>query len=67
VNKAHQLYLQACTNSYESVQLQSWFPGPRAKYWIVKAGAGAAAIPTAIQGRSTSELGELHRLEQDEI
>jgi hypothetical protein len=67
VNQAHELYLQACTDSYEAVQLQSWFLGPRAKYWIVKAGAGAAAIPTAIQDRSTSELDELHRLEQEEI
>jgi hypothetical protein len=50
------------------VQLQSWFLGARAKCWIVKAGAGAAAIPTTIQGRSTtSELDELHRLEQEEI
>jgi hypothetical protein len=67
VNQAHQLYFQACTDSYESVQLQSWFLGPRAKYWIVKAEAGASAILTAIQDRSTSELDELHRLEQEEI
>jgi Orsellinic acid/F9775 biosynthesis cluster protein D len=61
-NKVHKLCLQACTDSYRPVQLQSWFSGNRAQYWTLK--AGAAAIPTAA---ATSELDELHRLEQEEI
>jgi hypothetical protein len=71
VNKAHGLHQQACTDSYESVKLQSWFLGARAQYWIVR--ASAAAIPTTIQQRRhrsssvDSELDELHRLEQQEI
>ena len=32
INKAHKLFQQACTNSYERAQLQSWFIGPRAQY-----------------------------------
>jgi Orsellinic acid/F9775 biosynthesis cluster protein D len=73
VNQAHKLYLQACTNSYKSAQLQSWFRGSRAKYWIVTAASvGPTGIPTAIRSRpgqvSTSgEADELYRLEQQEI
>jgi hypothetical protein len=68
VNRAYKLHLRACTDCYESVQLQSWFLGARTNYWIVRASGGCAtAIPTAIQGCSTSALDELHRLEQEEI
>jgi hypothetical protein len=66
VNGAHRLYLQACTNSYSSAPLQSWFQGPRARYWIVRASARATGIPTAIWG-CPNELDELYRLEQEEI
>ena len=34
VNKVHKLSKQACTDSYQLVQLQSWYPGTRAQYWI---------------------------------
>jgi Orsellinic acid/F9775 biosynthesis cluster protein D len=72
-NKVHKLSLQACTDSYHSVQLQSWFLGSLARYWIVTASAGATGIPTDIQGHSSSScvtasaLDELYRLEQQEI
>jgi hypothetical protein len=69
INKAHGLSLQARTDSYPSVQLQSWswFLGARALYWIVR--ADATAGPVAVQHcfHSPSELSELERLEQQEI
>lgn len=52
------------------MQLQSWSLGGQAGYWIVKTSAAALAIPPPIQQSSsgvTSELDELHRLEQQEI
>jgi hypothetical protein len=65
VDKAHDLTRQACTDSYQSAQLQSWFLGSRAQYWIVK--NVATAIPLAPQQRSSSVSSELHQLEQQEI
>jgi hypothetical protein len=70
INKAHNLFSQACADSIQSVQLQSWFLGGRAKYWIVR--AEAAATPTTIQHLKGSSLSsdsarELERLEQQEI
>jgi hypothetical protein len=65
INQAHKLLFQACTYSFESVQLQSWFRGGWAKYWIVRVEATATAIANA--NPSNSEPNELHRLEQQEI
>jgi len=70
VNQAHELYLQACTDSYESVQLQSWFLGARAKYWIVRAKATANPTAIGLQKGGASSLDsakELAKLEQQEI
>ena len=71
-NKVHKLNEQACTDSYRSVQLQSWYPGTRAQYWIVKAKATAPVTPTALglqkQGSPSFDSAvELEKLEQQEI
>jgi hypothetical protein len=55
------VFVQASSDKYRLVQLQSWFPDTRAQYWIVKSQA------TAIPQRSSSVSGELRRLEQQEI
>jgi len=70
INKTHKLLFQAYTDSFQSVQLQSWFHDSRAKYWIVR--AEAAATPTTIQHPKGSSLSsdsakELERFEQQEI
>jgi hypothetical protein len=41
INTTHKLYRQAGTDSYHSVQLQTWFPAPRAQYWMVRSKATA--------------------------
>jgi hypothetical protein len=69
-NQVYKLTLQACTNSYHSVQLQSWFSGSRALYWIVRAKATADPAAIGLQKGGDSRLGsakELEKLEQQEI
>lgn len=36
LNTAHSIYRSACKDHFTRVQLQSWYSGPRAKYWIVR-------------------------------
>jgi hypothetical protein len=36
LNNAHSVYRSACKQHYSRVQLQSWHPGGRARYWIVR-------------------------------
>ena len=72
INKVHKLSEQACTDSYRPVQLQSWYPGSRAQYWIVKAKATALVTPAALglqkQGKPSYDSdAELAKLEQQEI
>jgi hypothetical protein len=52
INKTHKLLFQAFTDSFQSVQLQSWFLGGRAKYWIVRAEATATANPPNSEPKS---------------
>jgi hypothetical protein len=62
INRVHKLAYTACTKSLQSVQLQSWFKVPWAKYWIVKveeSNKGTIGEPDL--------EGELFRLEQQEI
>ena len=61
LNRVHDLTWQACSDNFQPVQLQSWFPGTQAQYWIVR--TQAIAIPQ----RLSSASNELHRLEQQEI
>ena len=53
INKTHKLFVQACTDSFQSVQLQSWFHDSRAKYWIVMV---EAAVTPTIQHQKGSGL-----------
>ena len=78
-NKVHQLALQACTDAYRRVLLQTWSPGPRAKYWVVAGEAETAeeegrkktkrarqsADEQALQELGLQEIRRLEQIEQD--
>ena len=77
LHDAHSIYRSACARHYSRVQLQSWYLGPRARYWTVRAAnADASGSATAepigdndrdADARPMSEAAALERLEQEEL
>ena len=67
LNSAHSIYRSACKDHFTRVQLQSWYSGPRAKYWIVrtdKAGS-ESAHPAPLPEQEEAEL--LEKFEYAEV
>jgi hypothetical protein len=36
LNIAHSIYRSACKDHFTHMQLESWYCGPRVKYWVVR-------------------------------
>ena len=76
LNNAHSVYCSACKQYYSCVQLQSWYPGGCAHYWIVQnIGADSSSSNTLTEHPQRKDLYSaadirsiiLEELEQEEI
>lgn len=67
LNQTHSIYRSACAQHYSQVQLQSWYPGPRARYWTVRATDVELRVDEDAEAQPAGEAAALQRLEQEEL